>query len=205
MTQTKRVLAVSSLLLLCSTPHLTAQEQLTEHTLKLSEGGTSPPAKVTDFAWLEGRWQAEGFGGMCRRDLEPARRRHHGGTVSTGPGRGSFLLRDFHADAGGCERHPALEALSCRSDWLGGSGRDGRLPTGGLRRQARPPSTDSPTSVGGRTRSRSISRCAPTTKLPERALLPTGGSHWLIEPAATTRPSELVRLVVAWSGLRPSR
>ena len=65
MTQTKRVLAVSSLLLLCSTAHLTAQEQLTEHTLKLSEGGTSPPAKVTDFAWLEGRWRADAFGGSA--------------------------------------------------------------------------------------------------------------------------------------------
>jgi len=71
MPQIDRILAVSSVLLLCSASLLTAQEKLTEHTLKLTEGGTSPPAKVTDFAWLEGHWQAEGFGGMVDEIWSP--------------------------------------------------------------------------------------------------------------------------------------
>jgi hypothetical protein len=42
---------------------LVAQEKLTEHTLQLAEGAKGPAAKVTDFAWLEGHWQAEALGG----------------------------------------------------------------------------------------------------------------------------------------------
>ncbi|MGB5161592.1 MAG: DUF6265 family protein [Thermoanaerobaculia bacterium] len=58
-----RVAAGLSALLFCSTSFLPAQEKLTEHILQLGDGGESPPARVTDFAWLEGHWQAEALGG----------------------------------------------------------------------------------------------------------------------------------------------
>ena len=63
-TSTRVAVAVSALLLL-SASVLPAQEKLTEHTLQLAEGATGPPAKVTDFAWLEGHWQAEALGGTA--------------------------------------------------------------------------------------------------------------------------------------------
>lgn len=33
--------------------------------LSLAEGAASPPAKISDIAWLSGYWQGEGLGGMC--------------------------------------------------------------------------------------------------------------------------------------------
>jgi len=58
-----RLIALGSLALAFLAPLLPAQERLTEHTLELGDGGKSPPAKVTDFAWLEGQWQAKALGG----------------------------------------------------------------------------------------------------------------------------------------------
>lgn len=58
-----RVVAGVSGLLLLTASTLVAQEKLTEHTLQLAEGAKGPAAKVTDFAWLEGHWQAEALGG----------------------------------------------------------------------------------------------------------------------------------------------
>ena len=63
MSRTSRVAAGLSTLLFCSTSFLPAQDKLTENTLKLMEGTAGPPARVTDFAWLEGHWQAEALGG----------------------------------------------------------------------------------------------------------------------------------------------
>ena len=40
-----------------------AQSPLTEHTLRLDEGAASPPARIDDFAFLEGVWSGEGLGG----------------------------------------------------------------------------------------------------------------------------------------------
>lgn len=60
-----RVAAGVSALLLLSAAVLPAQEKLTEHTLQLADGATGPPARVTDFAWLEGHWQAEALGGTA--------------------------------------------------------------------------------------------------------------------------------------------
>ena len=34
------------------------------NTLRLTEGAPRPPAKVAEFAWLEGRWSGEGLGGQ---------------------------------------------------------------------------------------------------------------------------------------------
>ena len=60
-----RSIALSLALLLCPATTLLAQEKLTEHTLQLADGATGPPAKVTDFAWLEGHWEAEALGGTA--------------------------------------------------------------------------------------------------------------------------------------------
>lgn len=60
-----------SALLCCSTPFLAAQEKLTAHTLQLGDGSESPPARVTDFAWLEGHWQAEALGGTVDEIWSP--------------------------------------------------------------------------------------------------------------------------------------
>ena len=66
-----RVAAGISGLLLLSASTLPAQEKLTEHTLELGDGGKSPPARVTDFAWLEGQWQAEALGGDAEETWSP--------------------------------------------------------------------------------------------------------------------------------------
>jgi hypothetical protein len=62
------------------------QEPLTENTLRLAEGASSPPAEISDVSWLSGYWRGTGFGG----DLEeiwsrPAGDRMHGiFTLATG-------------------------------------------------------------------------------------------------------------------------
>lgn len=60
-----RIVGVISLTMLLLGTSLLAQEKLTEHTLQMAEGATGPSAKVTDFAWLEGYWQAEALGGTA--------------------------------------------------------------------------------------------------------------------------------------------
>lgn len=40
-----------------------AQTELTEHTLRLDEGSSSPEASIDQFAFLQGRWVGEGLGG----------------------------------------------------------------------------------------------------------------------------------------------
>ena len=42
-----------------------AQDQLTEHTLKLNQGTKGVPAKIEDLAWIAGHWAGEGLGGWC--------------------------------------------------------------------------------------------------------------------------------------------
>jgi hypothetical protein len=51
-----------------------AQEQLTEHTLKLNEGSKGEPAKIEDVAWIAGR--------LVRRGLEQTQSWHNDGHVS---------------------------------------------------------------------------------------------------------------------------
>ena len=57
---TTLIIAVFSLL-----GETVAQEQNSEHTLKLAESATSPAAKIEDVAWLQGYWKGEGLGGTC--------------------------------------------------------------------------------------------------------------------------------------------
>lgn len=42
-----------------------SQSKLTEHTLKLDESATSPPAQLSDLDWLVGYRQGTAFGGRC--------------------------------------------------------------------------------------------------------------------------------------------
>jgi hypothetical protein len=56
-----------------------AQEPLTENTMKLADGASSPAASISDVSWLSGYWRGTGFGG----DLEevwsrPSADRMHG-------------------------------------------------------------------------------------------------------------------------------
>ncbi len=71
MSRIARVAAGLSALVFCSTSFLAAQEKLTEHTLQLAEGSAGPPARVADFAWLEGHWQAEALGGTVDEIWSP--------------------------------------------------------------------------------------------------------------------------------------
>jgi hypothetical protein len=42
---------------------LTAQEKLTENTLRLSADAKTTPGNLADMSWIEGRWIGEGLGG----------------------------------------------------------------------------------------------------------------------------------------------
>ncbi|MFN0024275.1 MAG: DUF6265 family protein [Parvularculaceae bacterium] len=37
----------------------------------LADGATSPPTKIEDIAWLEGRWIGEGLGGCAEESVSP--------------------------------------------------------------------------------------------------------------------------------------
>lgn len=47
------------------------QSKLTEHTLKLDDPANMPEASIDDLAWLTGRWQGEGFGGILEETWNP--------------------------------------------------------------------------------------------------------------------------------------
>ena len=71
MLRVSRSVAAGLTCLLFSVATLLAQEKLTEHTLQLAAGAAGPPARVTDFAWLEGHWQAEALGGEAEEIWSP--------------------------------------------------------------------------------------------------------------------------------------
>jgi hypothetical protein len=48
-----------------------AQAPATEKTRRLTAGATSPPATVTDMAWLAGRWTGTGLGGEVEEIWSP--------------------------------------------------------------------------------------------------------------------------------------
>lgn len=58
-----RTLPFAIALLLASS--LPAAEAPSGNTFGLEEGKASPPAKISDLAWLSGYWQGEGLGGTC--------------------------------------------------------------------------------------------------------------------------------------------
>jgi hypothetical protein len=47
------------------TATLQAETPPAGNTLRLEDGVASPPAKISDLAWLAGYWQGSGFGGAC--------------------------------------------------------------------------------------------------------------------------------------------
>lgn len=63
------ILAVAALAI-CS--EAAAVERVTERTLTLSEGETSPPATIADMAWLSGHWQGAALGGKVEEIWSPA-------------------------------------------------------------------------------------------------------------------------------------
>jgi hypothetical protein len=42
-----------------------AQERITEHTYRLTDGAAVPKATIADIAWMAGRWTGEGLGGVA--------------------------------------------------------------------------------------------------------------------------------------------
>ena len=58
-----RPLFLASTFALLAVPAL-AQQRLTEHTLRLAPGQTSPPATIADAAFLVGQWTGEGLARM---------------------------------------------------------------------------------------------------------------------------------------------
>jgi hypothetical protein len=60
------------LLLLWASAAAGAAERYTEHTLRLAEGETSPPAGIETMAWLAGTWAAPAFGGVGEETWLPA-------------------------------------------------------------------------------------------------------------------------------------
>jgi Domain of unknown function (DUF6265) len=48
-----------------------AGEKLTAHTSRLDPGATSPPATITDMAWLAGQWAGPALGGLSEEIWSP--------------------------------------------------------------------------------------------------------------------------------------
>ncbi len=48
-----------------------AQSQLTEHILQLDDPANAAKAQIDDFAWMAGRWEGNGFGGMVEESWNP--------------------------------------------------------------------------------------------------------------------------------------
>ncbi|MFK7817864.1 MAG: DUF6265 family protein [Planctomycetaceae bacterium] len=54
----------ATLILVCVTP-LTAQEKLTEHTLKVTTDAKPAKAELSQFKFLQGAWSGTGLGAKC--------------------------------------------------------------------------------------------------------------------------------------------
>ena len=48
-----------------------AQEKVTEHTIRLATGSRPPAASIADMAWLAGHWAVEGLGGVADEIWSP--------------------------------------------------------------------------------------------------------------------------------------
>jgi hypothetical protein len=59
------------LLLACFATSAQGQEKMTEHTLKLRPGASSPQATLNDMAWLAGRWAGPALGGEAEEIWGP--------------------------------------------------------------------------------------------------------------------------------------
>lgn len=70
MTRGNRGLALALLWVLFAAS-VSAQEKMTERTLKLSAGATPPQATLADMAWLAGRWVGAALGGEAEEIWSP--------------------------------------------------------------------------------------------------------------------------------------
>jgi hypothetical protein len=68
--QTRALRSLAAMFLL-GAAILPGQTPLTEHTLALDKDQKSPPATIADVAWLAGRWQGAGFGGVLEETWNP--------------------------------------------------------------------------------------------------------------------------------------
>ena len=62
----------------------------------LAEGEPSPPAKIEDLAWLEGRWIGEGLGGCAEESLSPPVAREIMGKFRQLNGDGTLRFYEFY-------------------------------------------------------------------------------------------------------------
>jgi hypothetical protein len=60
-----------ALIWVLSAASVQAQEKMTEHTLKLASGRKSPPATMSDVAWLAGHWSGPALGGEAEEIWSP--------------------------------------------------------------------------------------------------------------------------------------
>lgn len=63
----KRILIFFAFALLCSLPSLAQKSNI----LELKEGQESPPAKLSDIAWIEGHWRGKDLGGETEEIWSP--------------------------------------------------------------------------------------------------------------------------------------
>jgi hypothetical protein len=66
-----RILSLGITLALAPSSQVAAQERITENTLKLAPGQSSPAATIADMAWLAGHWTGDGLGGRSEEIWSP--------------------------------------------------------------------------------------------------------------------------------------
>ena len=59
------------LLIVCFSCHWALGALAQPNTMQLEEGQSSPPAKLTDIAWIQGHWKGEAFGGIVEEIWTP--------------------------------------------------------------------------------------------------------------------------------------
>ena len=67
-----RTLGVMVAACLLAAATASAQQQITENTVRLADGAASPPATLGGMAWLAGSWTGEGLGGQVEEIWSPA-------------------------------------------------------------------------------------------------------------------------------------
>ena len=60
-----KMILLFGVLALAATIPTAAQTAISENTVTLDDGKTSPAAKIADVAWLAGYWRGPGLGGEC--------------------------------------------------------------------------------------------------------------------------------------------
>jgi len=66
-----RALGVMVTVCLLAAVIASAQQRITENTVRLADGAASPPATLGGMAWLAGSWTGEGLGGQVEEIWSP--------------------------------------------------------------------------------------------------------------------------------------